>query len=105
MERLPVIARRLKEARTKAKLSQKSLGIAAGIDEFSASARINQYERGKHIPDLFTAISLAKTLNTPLPYLYSEDDQLAELILRFHSLDSAKKQTILDFVVATAVPR
>lgn len=43
------VAKRLKEARLAARLSQKSLGIAAGMDEFSASARMNQYETGKHI--------------------------------------------------------
>ena len=51
MEERSVVARRLKEARVRAGLSQKQLGIKAGIEEFSASPRINQYERGKHTPD------------------------------------------------------
>ena len=34
---------RLKVARKTAGLTQEALGIAAGIDEFSASARIKQY--------------------------------------------------------------
>ena len=46
MEDGSVISRRLKQARVLAGLSQKQLGIKAGIDEFSASPRINQYERG-----------------------------------------------------------
>ena len=57
-----VIARRLREAQTRAGLSQKQLGIKAGIDEFSASPRINQYERGKHTPDYSTVERLAKVL-------------------------------------------
>ena len=36
-----IFSRRLKEARLAAGFSQKNLGIAAGIDEFVASTRIN----------------------------------------------------------------
>ena len=46
-----VFSRRLKEARIKAGLSQKRLGIEAGMDEFVASTRINRYEKGVHQAD------------------------------------------------------
>ncbi|MCV6022639.1 helix-turn-helix domain-containing protein, partial [Escherichia coli] len=36
---------RLKHARKQANLSQKALGIRIGMDDSSASARMNQYER------------------------------------------------------------
>ncbi|MGK3127067.1 helix-turn-helix domain-containing protein [Candidatus Pantoea formicae] len=75
--------RRLKQARLGRGFSQKGLGIAAGIEEFSASARINRYEVGKHQPDLLTLQLLAKALEIPAAYLLAEDDQLAEMILRF----------------------
>ena len=78
-----VIAQRLREARVRSGLSQKKLGILAGIDEFSASARINQYERGKHSPEFNTVERLAKVLGTPTPYFYCRDDDLAEWILRY----------------------
>lgn len=39
-----VFGGRLKEARLRAGLSQKSLGIAAGLDPFVAGTRINRYE-------------------------------------------------------------
>lgn len=78
-----VIAYRLKEMRLKAGISQERLGVLAGIDEFSASARINQYERGKHVPDLSTLERLAEVLNTPVPYFYTADKDLADLILNF----------------------
>lgn len=80
-----IFAYRLKEARKRAGLSQERLGVLAGIDEFSSSARINQYEKGKHVPDLETAERLAAVLNVPMPYLYSKDDDLAEWILSFRS--------------------
>ena len=41
---MSIFAARLKEVRTTAGLSQERLGVLAGIDEASASARMNQYE-------------------------------------------------------------
>jgi transcriptional regulator with XRE-family HTH domain len=45
------LATRVLTARQSAGLSQERLGVAAGIEEASASHRMNQYERGKHEPD------------------------------------------------------
>lgn len=81
-----IFSRRLKEARQKTGLSQKRLGIAAGIDEFVASTRINRYEQGVHEPDVQTASRLAKVLKVPLAYLFAEEDQLATIILEFDHL-------------------
>ncbi len=47
-----VIPRRLQEARAEHGLSHKELGIRAGFDEFVASARMNQYERGSSFSQL-----------------------------------------------------
>ena len=74
----------MKEAREAAGLSQKSLGITAGIDEFSASARMDQYETGKHTPDFVTLKQIAKVLKVPTAYFYAEEDDLAEMISKFH---------------------
>lgn len=90
-----IVAARLKEARLRAGISQKELGIQAGIDEFSASARVNQYERGKHMPDLQTLTRLAAIVKAPVPYFYCQDGELAELILRFSSLSKAQKKRVL----------
>ncbi|HOY70260.1 MAG TPA: helix-turn-helix transcriptional regulator [Methylotenera sp.] len=80
---LPVFSKRLKEARLKLGISQAKLGIAAKIDESSSSARVNQYERGKHYPDYQTAERLAQILNVPTPYLFAREDELAEWILQY----------------------
>ncbi len=80
MEEKSAFATRLRAAREARGVSQKQLGILAGIDQFVASARINQYERGKHVPDLQTAQRLAAELNVPVSYLYEPNDDLAELI-------------------------
>ena len=86
MAKQPPISKRIKELRIKADLSQKRLGILAGIDEFSASARMNQYEKGKHIPDFTTIARFAKVLKVPACYFYAEDDEMAEMILAFGAL-------------------
>ncbi len=90
------IAKRIKQARLKAGLSQKELGIAAGIDEFSASPRINQYERGKHTPDFTMAERLADALGVPTPFLYASNEDVAELILLFEKLPSREKRRIIN---------
>lgn len=95
MGEVSIVAKRLKEARLRAHISQKQLGIKAGIDEFSASARINQYERGKHTPDLQTLTRLAGVLGTPVPYFYCEDSELAEVIVKFSALSKAHKKKVL----------
>ncbi|MDP1683439.1 MAG: helix-turn-helix transcriptional regulator [Burkholderiales bacterium] len=98
MSKLPVLAKRLKEARLRAGISQMALGVAAGIDEFSASPRINQYEKGKHTPDFLTANNLAAALGVPTPYLYSQDDKVAELLLFFDKLPKKKKDVVLAYL-------
>lgn len=95
MDRTPPLPKRLKAARLRAKLSQRQLGIAAGMDEFSASPRVNQYERGKHTPDLHTAERLAKVLGCPTAYLYAREDDLAELILLWAELPERQRRQIL----------
>lgn len=87
-----IFCKRLKEARTAAGLSQKKLGIAAGIDEFVASTRINRYEKGVHEADIHTAQKLAETLNVPLAYFYVEDDELATIVMNYESLSEDNKK-------------
>lgn len=77
------LPKRLKEARIAAGLSQKQLGIAAGVDEFSASPRINQYETGKHTPDFLTLKRIAVVLSVPTAYFYAEEEELAQIIKLF----------------------
>jgi transcriptional regulator with XRE-family HTH domain len=92
MGRVSIVAERLKEARLHAGMSQKQLGIKAGIDPFTASARINQYERGKHMPDLQTLTRLAAVMHMPVPYFYCQDAELAAVIVKFSALAKAQKK-------------
>lgn len=92
------ISKRLKEARLAADISQKQLGIKAGIDEFVASARMNQYETGKHIPDYDILKQIAKVLDVPTPYFYTQDKQLAELIHTYGRLNKKQRDALLEFI-------
>lgn len=89
-----LFAERLKQARKLAELSQKQLGILAGMDEFSASARMNQYERGKHLPDLDTSKRLADVLKMPMAFFYCPEDKIAELLIKLSELSELEIETI-----------
>jgi transcriptional regulator with XRE-family HTH domain len=96
MGRWSIIAKRLKQARKRAGISsQRKLGILAGIE--GASSRVNHYETGKHTPDLLILTRIGAVLDTPAPYFYCEDDQLARLIQKFGTLDEAQKKQLLAF--------
>lgn len=88
--------KRLKQARQKAGVSQKHLGILAGIEESNASAVMNQYERNTHIPKFATVQNIARELNVPTAYFYTEEDELAELLLLYSSLNMKNQQAMLE---------
>jgi transcriptional regulator with XRE-family HTH domain len=90
-----VFQRRLGEARFKSGLSQKQLGIQAGLDPSVASTRINRYELGVHEPDMATVQRLAETLSVPTAYLFADDDRLARMILVFSKLSIIDKELLL----------
>lgn len=93
-----VFAKRLKEARfrktrklgyaTARGYSKEKLGIEAGVEEESASARINQYEKGTRVPVLGMAARLADVLDVPMAILFCRENHLAELLILAHSLPS-----------------
>lgn len=80
MDELSTFASRLRTAREALGISQRTLGIRSGMDPLVASARINQYERGRHSPDQHIALRLAKALGVPVSFLYEPDPDLADLI-------------------------
>lgn len=82
------VPRRLKAARLRATLSQRRLGIAAGIDPSTASARINRYELGKHVPDYSILRAIGRVLGVPVAWFYAEDDGLADWIQQYHDAAS-----------------
>ena len=92
---LPIIAKRLREARERLGIPQVELGRRVGMDLGVASPRINQYENGVHVPHHATAARIARELGVPTAYLYAEDDQLARWILAWTRLSAAERRRLL----------
>jgi transcriptional regulator with XRE-family HTH domain len=92
------VAKRIKQARQLVGISQRNLGIAAGIEPGSASARMNQYERGKHVPDYDTLSKLAAVLTVPVNFFYCLDDNEAQFQLNYHQLHSAQQDQVKSLV-------
>lgn len=95
-----ITGRRIRALREELAWSQERLGVAIGIDESSARARISRYELGVHEPPLPTVRLIADVLGVPLSYLYCEDDQVAELLLRlFRLLPDERGAVLRRFVI------
>lgn len=94
-----IFGKRLKNARQRLGIPQDRLGWAIGLDEHTASARMSRYETGVHEPPYSLAQRLAQALGIQVAYFYADDDELAELILRWGTLGQAERtqlQSLLD---------
>lgn len=89
---------RLKQARKRAGITQKNLGVMIGMEESSASGRMNHYEKGRHVPDISTLRKLAAALDVPISYFFCEDDLSAELAIKIGKLPQAEKEKLLQFI-------
>lgn len=89
------MALRLRQAREALGVSQRALGMLVGWDASVASPRINQYERGKHSPDVQTLSLLADKLDCPLAFFYAVEDDLAALVLGYHRADASRRKTVI----------
>ncbi|WP_058914184.1 helix-turn-helix domain-containing protein [Entomohabitans teleogrylli] len=90
-----IFCERLKSARLTKGLSQKRLGILAGIDEFVASTRINRYEKGVHQANIDILHQLAAALDVPVAYFYADDDELATLLMHWKQMTRHVKTEII----------
>jgi transcriptional regulator with XRE-family HTH domain len=95
-----ITGRRIRALREELAWSQEKLGVAIGIDESSARARISRYELGVHEPPLPTVRLIADTLNVPLSYLYCEDDRIASLLLALHRLGPERQSIKVEELLA-----
>jgi len=69
--------------------------MALGMEPNTASARMNQYEKGKHAPDFLTMKRIAKELGVPVAYFYCEEDDLAELICSWGKMSFEGRQKLI----------
>lgn len=98
-----IAGRRIRALREGRGWSQEKLGVAIGIDESSARARISRYELGVHEPPLPTVRLIANALNAPVAHLYCEEDDIAELLLKLHGLDGKARETqVREFLAVLA---
>lgn len=86
---MSVFTKRLREGRLRARMSQKDLGIKAGLDPASASTRMNRYELGKRVPHPDLVEKLAIALGVPVEYFYAREDDTSTLLL---SMDKRPKR-------------
>lgn len=91
-----ITGRRIRALREELGWSQEKLGVAIGIDESSARARISRYELGVHEPPLPTIRQIADALEVPLSYLYCEDDRIALLLLELHRLTVDQRPVMVE---------
>ncbi len=68
------------------------------MDESSASPRMNQYEKGKHTPDVHTLKLIADELGVPLNYFFCEDDVSAELAILINQLSKKERKALLESI-------
>jgi len=89
-----IFGQRLRQLRQRRKLAQDQLGVMAGLEESSSSARMSRYESGVHEPPFQFVEVLAKVLNVSPAYFFCPDDRLADLILIYSSVPETKRQKL-----------
>lgn len=92
---ISIVGQRLRERREALGLAQEKVGVAIGLDESSARARISRYELGVHEPALATIRLLCKALDVPMTYLFCEDEDLAELLLSLYRSTPKNRKNII----------
>lgn len=93
---MSVLAKQLKNARLKSGLSQEQLGLQAGLEVESASARMNRYERGTRVPSVELMERIGNVLNLPLTYFYAAEENEAMLLVLFHRMTDTNRAVLLE---------
>jgi transcriptional regulator with XRE-family HTH domain len=101
---MSVLGERLKQARLESGLSQEQLGLRAGIEVESASARMNRYERGTRVPGVELMEKVGNVLNLPLAYFYALSEDEARLLVLFHRMSSDDKAKLLHLAERLTLP-
>ena len=99
---MSVLGKRLKDARLKSGLSQEQLGLQAGLEVESASARMNRYERATRVPSVELMERIGCVLDLPLTYFYAGDEDEAALLVAFHRMPPDDRATLLEVAVKMA---
>lgn len=99
---MTIFSKRLREARKSRGFSQERLGIEAGIEPATASARMSQYEKGVHLPGESIVKQIATVLDLPVAYFYCANDDEAHLLQCFHGLKPDDRKQVVDLAESLA---
>ena len=89
-----VISRRLRQVRLARALSQDKLGVLAGLEESSSSARMSRYESGIHEPPFQFIEAISGVLGISSAFFYCADDRLADIIRIYSELSESKRKIL-----------
>jgi transcriptional regulator with XRE-family HTH domain len=95
-----IVGRRMRERREALGLAQEKLGVAIGLDESSARARISRYELGVHEPPFATVKLLASVLEVPPPYMYCEEQDIAKLLLALNGIPTNVRRHKVEMLIS-----
>ena len=76
-------------------MTQKELGIRIGMDQSSASSRMNHYEKDRHTPDIQTLQRMADELKVPLNYFFTDSMESAKIVCLVDNLSLEEKQKLI----------
>jgi transcriptional regulator with XRE-family HTH domain len=62
----------------------------------TASARMNQYEKGKHTPDYKTLKAMADELGVPVAYFFCESEKSAKLLCLLDQMTDDEKDYLIE---------
>ncbi len=79
-----MVPKRLKEARESSGLTQAELSSIVGVEGKNPSSLISSYEVGRSQPPYNLVVRIAKALRYPVPYFYTEEDDVAFLIVKLY---------------------
>lgn len=66
------------------------------MEQSSASARMNHYEKGRHVPDIGTLERMAEELDVPLNYFFCRSELSAELACAIDKVSDEEKVVVLE---------
>lgn len=61
---------------------------------------MNQYEKGRHTPDVRTLKLIADALDVPLNYFFCEDEVSAELAIAISKLSTDQKKQLAEIIAS-----
>lgn len=99
---MEIFAKRLREERDRAGISQRDLGLCLTDDSLTAVNTIHRYEKQQRFPRDFRVVKkLADRLNIPVPLLFTEDESLAAMLKIWGQLKTQEQSQTIKYLKDT----